>query len=49
MFTKYIRPALIPLLSMATGIGTCWFLVIWVQHECYDLYLRTASGFTPLP
>ena len=49
MLKNYFKLAIIPLLSMAAGVGICWFMVTWVQHECYTLYLETAAEITAAP
>ena len=49
MLKNYFKFAIIPLLSMAAGVGICWFMVTWVQHECYILYLDSASCIVAAP
>lgn len=49
MLKNYFKLAIIPLLSMAAGVGVCWFMVTWVEHECYFLYLESASNVVIAP
>ena len=43
MLKKYLMFAFIPMLGMAAGLGIFCFMVIWVQHECYNTYLENTS------
>lgn len=49
MFKNYVRLVFVPLLSMVAGVGVCWFLVTWVQHECYTRYLEDVSEIEAAP